>query len=121
MQAYLKNTSYFLTLISTLVFCFLDSIIGATADKYKIKLISLIILGATQFGIAFYFVLFNYAHNNFVYGFLCMLWLTFATSCFDSTIPNILPRIFPDNIRSTGVALSYSLGLAISGIITVFY
>jgi hypothetical protein len=48
-----------------------------------------------------------------------MLWLTLATSCFDSAIPNLLPRIFEDKIRSSGVATSYSLGLALAGVVSV--
>ncbi|MEN9390971.1 MAG: hypothetical protein RL017_268, partial [Pseudomonadota bacterium] len=108
-----------LTLLSTLVFCCLDSLIGMLADKFKIKLFTLLTMGFVQFSLAFYCVLYSYAHGNFVYGLGAMLWLTFAASCFDSAIPNILPRIFEDNIRSSGVATSYSLGLALSGVVSV--
>jgi MFS family permease len=42
-----------LTLITTFVFCGLDSIIGLIADKYKIKLFTLLTAGFIQFSLAF--------------------------------------------------------------------
>lgn len=106
-----------LTLISTIIFCIIDSVIGFIADYYKIRLLSLATIGALQFSLSFYLVLNGYATHSYIIGFISMVWLTIATSCFDSTIPNLLPRIFPAEVRSTGVATSYSIGLGLSGVI----
>lgn len=107
-----------LNLVPTCLFCFLDSIIGKLIDKYKINLLKVMLLGAIQFVPSFSLVLYGYSHHLLVVGFIASLWMTISVSCFDSTIPNFLPSIFKTNNRASGAAFGYSIGLAISAVIT---
>lgn len=112
------KTLALLTLISTFLFCITDSLIGFVIDHFNIKLQRVILIGALQFSLSFYAVLQGYAAHHYQWGLIAMVWLTLATSCFDSVIPNLLPRFFPAEVRATGVASSYSIGLALAGMLT---
>ncbi|WP_246708258.1 MFS transporter [Bartonella sp. HY038] len=114
-QLHLPATvSYIGALITGLMLLFVSPMVGALSDRFnRIKLVgfSLLLLGLTSFPLIY--ILNKWPSATTLFSVQAFVGFLLALSL--AAMPALIADIFPTNVRSTGLAVSYNISVTIFG------